>query len=41
MQASFELPILRRVDHKDCDAINAAIEDGFDCIGTLHCYELW
>ena len=36
----FELPILRRVDHKNQEAINAAVQDGFDFIGTLHSYEL-
>ena len=40
MQPSFELPILRRVAHKDSDAINAAVADGFYFIGTLHSYEL-
>ena len=40
MQTSFELPILKRIDHKDFDAINAAVQDGFNFIGTLHCYEL-
>lgn len=40
MQTSFELPILRRIDHKDLDAINAVVKDGFDFIGTLHSYEL-
>ena len=40
MQTSFELPILRRIDHKDLEAINAAVKDGFDFIGTLHSYEL-
>ncbi len=40
MQAAFELPILRRIDHKDLDAIDAAIADSFDFIGTIHSYEL-
>ena len=40
MQTVFELPILRRIDRKDLNAINAAVEDGFDFIGTLHSYEL-
>ena len=32
--------ILRRIDHKDTEAINATVQDGFDFIGTLHSYEL-
>ena len=40
MHISFKPPTLRRIDHTDFDAINAAVEDGFDFIGTLHSYEL-
>ena len=32
--------MLRRIEHKDTEAINAALRDGFECIGTLHSYEL-
>ena len=40
MNISLKPPILRRIDHKDFDAINAAVEDDFNFIGTLHSYEL-
>lgn len=33
-----ELPILRRIDKNDGEAIQCAIDDGFDFIGTLHTY---
>ena len=39
-QSSPELPILKRIDYRDLEAIDAAIADGFDFIGTLHSYEL-
>ena len=34
------LPILRRVDENNVEAIEQATEDGFDCVGTLHSYEM-
>ena len=40
MRTSFELPILKRINYRDHDAINAAIKDGFYFIGALHSYEL-
>ena len=39
-QTSFELPILKRIDYKDLEAIDAVVKDGFYFIGTLHSYEL-
>ena len=36
----FELPILRRIDKDDAESIADAFEDGFNCVGTLHSYEL-
>ena len=30
----FKMPILRRVDTKDTEGINAAVADGFELIGT-------
>ncbi len=32
--------MLKHVDHKDFEAINATVEESFDVIGTLHSYEL-
>ena len=37
---SIQVPIHRRIDNKDRDALDAAIRDGFDFIGTLHSYSL-
>ena len=39
-RTAFELPILKRIDYRDLDAINAAVKDGFYFIGTLYSYEL-
>ena len=35
-----EMPILRRIDKDNQDAIDAAIADGYDFVGTLHSYSL-
>ena len=34
------LPILRRIDEKDTEAVQHAYEDGFNLIGTLHSYQM-
>ena len=37
---SFELPILRRIDSGNKEALDEAIEDGFEFIETQHTYSL-
>jgi len=37
---NFQLPILRRIDEDDAEAVYHAFEDGFNCVGTLHSYEM-
>lgn len=36
----FKMPILRRIDTKDTEGIDAAVADGFEFIGTLKSYSL-
>ena len=37
---NLQLPILRRIDENNVEAIQYAYADGFDCVGTLHSYEM-